>query len=51
VDVEATLGAAMNPGYYLNREYLASFSPALLERVNTVLDAQLMDRFQHAREG
>jgi hypothetical protein len=50
VDVEARLGAPMDRGYYLEREYLSSFSPALLECVNTVLDAQLMDRFRYARE-
>ena len=49
VDVEGTLGTAMNRSY-LDRQYMASFPPPLLEHVNHILDPELMDRFQYEQE-
>lgn len=36
--------------YYLNREYMAEYSPSLLEKVDQLLDSQMLDTFGYSRE-
>lgn len=36
--------------YYLNREYMAEYSPSLLEKVNQLLDSQMLETFGYSRE-
>lgn len=52
VDVGAHLHGSFerDQKYYLNREYMAEYSPALLEKVNQLLDSEVLDTFGYSRE-
>src|SRR5579859_5248770 len=50
VDVDAKRHGPMNRNYYLDRQYLAEYSPTLLERVNALVDPSLMRQFGYRLE-
>jgi hypothetical protein len=50
IDVDASVKGEMNREYYLHREYLAEYSPSLLDHVNRLLDSQLMNRLGYEIE-
>lgn len=52
VDVGAHLHGSFerDQKYYVNREYMAEYSPTLLEKVNQLLDPQMLNTFDYVPE-
>jgi hypothetical protein len=50
IDVDASVKGEMNREYYLHREYLAEYSPSLLDHVNRLVDPALMQRLGYEIE-